>query len=420
MAATNQQARPPIQNRVAEDPNAKLLEGMLDRQVEFIPFGGSVGDKLSLTPREVLAFFCQPTKKGFKCSDIQALRFAMLCKARGLNPYEGDAYLVGYDTEDGPVFNMITAHQALLKRAEANPSYDGMQSGVIVLRGASWEVDENGNEAPVGGELIELDGDFYRVGDVPVGGWATVYIKGRTHNPKKTLRLSVYNTGRSRWKTDAAGMIVKCAEADALRTAFPSSLGGLYVEGEHSNQEAQLLESIVEKQSETQTVLKKITKEPEEVELGDPVLYHHRPNPQEPERRTGLSDLQYGETSKQIEAAEESPKTPTPGQRVNEAEAAEIVALTKSLGLLPVAKQLLFCVAGVERSQAITTDKIDRIKSSFKAISGNSKFMDAVQIIGLAKGQLSDDDRKHLAEYVENNLEELGELGASTLKRFMQ
>lgn len=401
MAATNQQARPPIQNRVAEDPNAKLLEGMLDRQVEFIPFGGSVGDKLSLTPREVLAFFCQPTKKGSKCSDIQALRFAMLCKARGLNPYEGDAYLVGYDTEDGPVFNMITAHQALLKRAEANPSYDGMQSGVIVLRGASWEVDENGNEAPVGGELIELDGDFYRVGDVPVGGWATVYIKGRTHNPKKTLRLSVYNTGRSRWKTDAAGMIVKCAEADALRTAFPSSLGGLYVEGEHSNQEAQLLESIVEKQSETQTVLKKI----------DPIkvaAYH--------------ADLtQEFHAAADIEA--ETPITvgaTTPGQRVNEAEAAEIVALTKSLGLLPVAKQLLFCVAGVERSQAITTDKIDRIKSSFKAISGNSKFMDAVQIIGLAKGQLSDDDRKHLAEYVENNLEELGELGASTLKRFMQ
>src|SRR4029077_19899778 len=89
-------------------------------------------DSIRLSARMVMRYLCKPTKSGQMCTQEQAVRFIMLCKARGLNPWEGDAYIVGYDSQDGPEFNLITAHQAFLKRAEVHPEYDGMESGVVV------------------------------------------------------------------------------------------------------------------------------------------------------------------------------------------------------------------------------------------------------------------------------------------------
>src|SRR5688572_8853896 len=198
---------------VTQDSTA--LDKVLDKPIEYIPFLSE--QQIQLTPRMVIRFMCKPTKSGKRATLEQALHFCMLCKARGLNPWEGDAYIVGYDTADGPEFSLITAHQAFLKRAEIHPEYDGMKSGVIVKRGD---------------EILEMEGDFYLESDVLLGGWATVLFKNRTNPVYKKLRLSVFNKGFGRWKVDPAGMIVKCAEADALRSAFPNSLGGMYLEDE--------------------------------------------------------------------------------------------------------------------------------------------------------------------------------------------
>ncbi len=159
-----------------------------------------------------------PTKQGHIPDAIQCMKFMMLCKARHLNPFEGDAYLIGYDTQNGPQFSLITAHQVYLKRAEASESFDGMESGVIV------DCDD---------ELIsEREGDLVYEGEKLIGGWAKVYRKDRSRPFYKRLKLSTFNTNRSRWQVDPAGLIVKCTEADALRTAFPTHLGGLYMREE--------------------------------------------------------------------------------------------------------------------------------------------------------------------------------------------
>lgn len=41
-----------------------------------------------------------------------------------------------------------------------------------------------------------------------------------------------FNKGFAQWAVDPAGMICKCAEADALRSSFPTLLGGLYMRDE--------------------------------------------------------------------------------------------------------------------------------------------------------------------------------------------
>jgi phage recombination protein Bet len=148
------------------------------------------------------------------------IRFIMLCKSRHLNPFEGDAYFLGYDGREGTTWSLITAHQAFLKRAEAHPDFDGMESGVLVFKKGKPN------------DLIQREGDFLFDDDILVGGWATVHFKNRTYPIKRRVNLKTFRKPFGRWNDDPAGMICKCAEADALRSSFPSMLGGCYTEEE--------------------------------------------------------------------------------------------------------------------------------------------------------------------------------------------
>jgi phage recombination protein Bet len=190
-----------------------------EKAIEFTPYGSA--DKIKLSIAIVLNTVAVPTKRGRLPTERDAIKFMMLCQAQRLNPYAGDAYLVGYDAQDGPVFSLITAHQALLKRAEASDFFLGMESGIIV--------------ADADGNLSEIQGDFYTPQQEVVGGWAKVYHSKREKFPfYRRIRMERFNLGRAQWKVDAAGMICKCAEADALRSAFPTMLGGLYIAEEQT------------------------------------------------------------------------------------------------------------------------------------------------------------------------------------------
>lgn len=195
-------------------------ESKWTKATAFRPFGSD--EDITLTAGSVQQFLCRPTKNGAKPGFEDCIKFVLLCKSRKLNPWVGDAFMVGYDGKDGPEFNLITSHQAFLKRAEIHKEYDGMESGVIVSNGE---------------EIIDLEGDFFPDGYSLLGAWATVYFKNRSHPMRKRIKLSTFNKGRSVWQSNPAGMIVKCAEADALRSSFPTELGGLYLQGEIQSDE---------------------------------------------------------------------------------------------------------------------------------------------------------------------------------------
>lgn len=185
------------------------------RIIKYTPVGSL--SEITLTLDIVLKTIAQPTKSGKMPTPRDAALFIMLCEAQGLNPYAGDCFLIGYDTQQGPKFSMIVSHAALLKRAETNPSYNGMTSGVIV------QIDK---------DIKMLDGDFMPPESKLLGGWAVVHRKGIEFTPQKTLNLASRRKPTQQWTDDPAGMIVKCAEADALRTAFPASVGNLRMAAE--------------------------------------------------------------------------------------------------------------------------------------------------------------------------------------------
>ena len=159
--------------------------------MEFVPFGAKDAIKLSVSIVKTL--IAQPTKSGHYPTDNDCMKFLMMCQAKRLNPFEQDCWLLGYDTQEGPKFSQITAHQAFLKRAELNKEYDGMESGVVVQRG---------------NEIMDVEGDFTLETDKLVGGWARVHFKTRSRPMFKRIKLTTYTTGKSQWLKNPAGMIV--------------------------------------------------------------------------------------------------------------------------------------------------------------------------------------------------------------------
>ncbi len=193
-----------------------------EKPMEFVPFGSEQKIKLSIA---IVKNVCAvKTKSGRTCSDNDAMKFMMLCQGKGLNPFEGDAYLVGYDSNQGgiivPTFSQITAHQALLKRAEVHAEYKGMESGVVIKTES--------------GEIKDRESCFITKDEELLGGWARVHRMSKMPVYSRLAmdqRRPKYDT--SFWQgSKAAEQIQKCAEADALRMAFPSKIGGLFLRNE--------------------------------------------------------------------------------------------------------------------------------------------------------------------------------------------
>ena len=230
---TQTQTRQSPQER-AFDPNARRPEQpiaqaaqtngnhgpQIEKETVYVPFGEKAEVKLTLNM--VRALLCQPTKGGQWPSDAEVGRFIMVCKHRQLNPWVGDCWLLGYDTYKngqivGAKFSIVVAVQALMKRAELNKEFDGIESGIVVDRN---------------GEIAERPGDLIVPGETLLGGYAIVYRKDKSKPFYQRLSIGPYDKGTPQWKSDPCGMISKCAEAAALRQAFPSDIGGIYLEQE--------------------------------------------------------------------------------------------------------------------------------------------------------------------------------------------
>lgn len=201
---------------VVQDKPSTEIKKIDEHSVSYIPLGQK--KEMTLTIAHARKYVANKTKSGQSPSDGDLVNFLMLCQSNLLNPWVGDAYLIGYDTSRGPKYSMIVSAQALFKRAELSPEFDGLQSGVVVRVGD--------------GPIEYREGDLFLKGEELLGGWAKVYRKDRKMPFYDSLLLSTFDKHNDQWQKDPAGMIVKCAEVSALRKAFPNSCAGLYIEGE--------------------------------------------------------------------------------------------------------------------------------------------------------------------------------------------
>lgn len=181
------------------------MANLPDKKISF-----EVGkETVQLSPSMVRNYL---TKGNGQVTDQEVVMFINLCKFQHLNPFLNEAYLIKYG-KNSPA-SIVTGKDAFMKRADANPHYKGKSAGCIVLR-------QN--------EVVKTDGAVTLPGDRLIGGWATVERDDRSDTHVE-VSFQEFSKNQSTWKTMPATMIRKTAIVNALREAFPESLGSLYTE----------------------------------------------------------------------------------------------------------------------------------------------------------------------------------------------
>lgn len=218
------------------------------------------GNEVTLTPNTVANYLVRGNSHA---TEQDIIMFMSLCKFQKLNPFLNEAYLVKYGSQPA---QMITSKEAYFKRAEDNPNFKGIRSGIIVMR-------QN--------EIQEVEGCFQAPGDLLLGGWAEVYRADRDYPVVAKVNLSEYDKKQSVWNEKKSTMIAKIAKVQALREAFPSQLGAMYL-GEETAEYAEVSEVETESKKQAESALAKAKKamakavkpkdeEPSEVSETEPV-----------------------------------------------------------------------------------------------------------------------------------------------------
>lgn len=192
---------------------ANATRAISPAQSTAISFVDDHGDEIVLTSEDVRMHICP------KADAREVAYFMELCRAQRLNPFLNEAYLVKFG---GNPAQIMVAHKALVKRAESHPQYDGMEHGVVVMRDGKVHHENRGAYYPEAGEEL-------------LGGWAKVYRKDRRMPIYAERSFKSMNKNQANWKSMPDVMIDKCAQAAALREAFPDELRSMYTTEEMDN-----------------------------------------------------------------------------------------------------------------------------------------------------------------------------------------
>lgn len=169
------------------------------------------GEQVTLTFNTVKNYLCRGNTD---ITEQEAVLFMNLCKYQKLNPFLNEAYIVKFKNSPAQI---ITSKEAYMKKAEKNKAFDGIRAGLIINRN---------------NEMIEIEGSFTLPGDKLLGGWAEVYRNDRKYPYISKVTLDEYDKNQSTWVSMKKTMIRKVAMVQALREAFPTDLGALYMEEE--------------------------------------------------------------------------------------------------------------------------------------------------------------------------------------------
>lgn len=163
-------------------------------QIQVIPEKSQAA--LELTPELIKQYICP----GQNPTETEMKLFMELCRHQKLNPFLREVYLIKYGTSPAQI---VVGKEGFLKRANRDPRYKGHAVHCTVGPDgltATAKVYKEGFTIP-----IEVEVDF-----------AEYCSKDKQGKPKNL------------WASKPKTMLKKVALCQALREAFPDSLGGMY------------------------------------------------------------------------------------------------------------------------------------------------------------------------------------------------
>jgi phage recombination protein Bet len=203
---------------------------------ELIKYNTDHGE-VELSP-QIIRNYLVPSDS--KVTDQEVQLFLKLCEYQKLNPFLREVYLVKYGNYPASI---VTGKEVFTKRAMANPSFNGLEAGIVIVSN---------------GKVVRREGSMKLPGEQLVGGWARVHIKGHAVPFSDEVSLEEYigkkadGTPTQMWATKPGTMIRKVAIVHALREAFPEMFEGLYSQEEINKIDSSTL-------PETPVVVKDIT-----------------------------------------------------------------------------------------------------------------------------------------------------------------
>jgi phage recombination protein Bet len=197
-------ALPTTSNRAdwSEDESAAIEAAGL---VFLVPYGERAGERV-LAPRAVVA------------------QFLHLAERTGLDPLARQLYCIPRMTRDGIQWTIQTGIDGFRVVADRSKLYAGQEAPEWLTAEGRWVdvfVAKDKTDHPVAARVRVHRKDWDR--DLPAVGIAT-WDEYAQYTSKGDLT--------SMWATRGPGQLAKCAEALALRKAFPMDLSGLYTADE--------------------------------------------------------------------------------------------------------------------------------------------------------------------------------------------
>jgi phage recombination protein Bet len=161
----------------------------------------------SWTPEQV-ALIRETVAKG--ASEAEFKLFMAVCGRTGLDPFTRQIHFVKYGQTPGTTVTGIDGYRLIAQRS-------GEYQGQV---GPSWC-------GPDGSWL-----DVWLAAEAPAAARVGVWRAGFKEPAWGVARMSAYKGSGPMWTKMGAEMLAKCAEALALRKAFPNELSGLYTREE--------------------------------------------------------------------------------------------------------------------------------------------------------------------------------------------
>lgn len=199
------------------------------------------GEEITLTPNGVAKYIL-----GGNVDNVPEAEYAKViatCAARGLNPFTGDVAIQPHWNKrlGANELSIVPTKDFFQRRAESHPNYAGKSYGIIIMSADGRPVKRPGTCV------------YAALGEVLIGGWCEVRVKGREVPEYAEVSLSEYSTGKSLWQSKPATMIAKVAKSQALREAFPSMFNGLYEPEElglPTNEQGEIVDEVADERIE--------------------------------------------------------------------------------------------------------------------------------------------------------------------------